>query len=253
MTWRYDESDFRPGLFGILHEAGHGLYEQGLSAEARETPIGAAASLGIHESQSRLLEIHVGRSRGFWRWARSIFAETFDVPAPDVDALWPALHTVRPSLIRVDADEATYNLHVIIRFDIERRLVAGDLAVADLPAAWNERYEALLGLRPDDDAVGVLQDIHWSQGLFGYFPTYTLGTMAAAQLFAAAERDLGDVEAALAAGEPGGLLAWLRNKVHRLGSRYEARDLIERATGRPLAADDLLADLDAAIRAVYDA
>ncbi len=252
MTWRGEEDDFRSALFGVLHESGHGLYEQGLPAGQQRTPLGAAVSLGIHESQSRLWENHVGRSRGFWRWALPRFREAFpEASAAEVDGLWPLLHTVKPSLIRVEADEATYNLHIAIRFEIERAIFAGGLEPADLPAAWDDLYEEVLGLRPGDAAEGVLQDIHWSQGSFGYFPTYTLGTLAAAQLFAAAGRELGDLEEAFARGELRPLLDWLRQNIHRHGSRYTAGELIERATGRPLAADDLLAYLRQTTAEVY--
>lgn len=252
MTWRWHEDDFRPALFGILHETGHGLYEQGLPWQLNRRPEGDAVSLGIHESQSRLWENHVGRSRGFWRWALPRFAAAFpDKAAVKLEQMWPALHTVKPSLIRVDADEATYNLHIVIRFEVERALFSGDLEVADLPAFWDDQYDRLLGIRPTNPAEGVLQDIHWSIGLFGYFPTYTLGTMAAAQLFAAAERDLGDLEAAFAAGEFGSLLDWLRDRVHRHASLLPAGQLIEQATGKPLAADDLLRYLEHTAAAAY--
>ena len=169
MTWRYMQDDLRSALYGVLHESGHGLYEQGIPPELWRTPLGDAVSLGIHESQSRLWENQVGRSLGFWRWLWPKFEELFPEHAANTspDEVWPALHTVRPSLIRVEADEATYNLHIAIRFRIERALFAGDLTVADLPAAWNDAYEEVLGIRPDTDAHGVLQDIHWSQALFG--------------------------------------------------------------------------------------
>ncbi len=252
MTWRYDAGDFRPAVFGVLHESGHGLYEQGLPPALRRTPAGEAVSLGVHESQSRLWENHVGRSRGFWAWALPHYREAFPgAPAAGIDQIWPLLHTVKPSLIRVEADEATYNLHIAVRFEIERALFAGDLEVRDLPAAWDDLYDQLLGIRPANVAEGLLQDIHWSQGMFGYFPTYTLGTMAAAQLFTAAERDLGDLEAAFATGEFSPLLAWLREHVHAHASRYQAPELIERATGKPLAADDLLAYLRSTAAEVY--
>ncbi|MCP4661450.1 MAG: carboxypeptidase M32 [bacterium] len=241
LTYRFQEDDFRPSLFGILHEAGHGLYEQGLAAEWQRTPIGDAVSMVVHESQSRLWENHVGRSRGFWRWALPHYRDAFpDAPQVDVDSLWPALHTVKPSLIRVEADEATYNLHIVVRFEIERDLIAGRIEVGDLPEVWNDRYEELVGIRPPDAAAGVLQDIHWGQGSFGYFPTYTLGNLAAAQLFAAAGRELGDLEAAFAEGEFGPLLDWLRTRIHHPGGRYTASELIARTTGKALAPDDLL-------------
>ncbi len=244
LTYRIQEDDFRPFLFGILHEAGHGLYEQGLAAEWQRTPIGDAVSMIIHESQSRLWENHVGRSRGFWRWALPHYRDAFpDAPPLDVDSLWPALHTVKPSLIRVEADEATYNLHIVLRFEIERDLIAGRIEVGDLPEVWNDLAEELLGIRPPDAAQGVLQDIHWGQGSFGYFPTYTLGNLAAAQLFAAAGRELGDLETAFAKGEFGPLLDWLRTRIHHPGGRYPASELIARTTGRALDPEDLLEHL----------
>ncbi|RMH03157.1 MAG: carboxypeptidase M32 [Planctomycetota bacterium] len=241
ITWRWQEDDFRPALFGIMHEAGHGLYEQGLPAAWAGSPIGQAVSLGVHESQSRLWENLVGRSRAFWRWATPIFRRHFpDHPTFDPDRIWPALHTVRPSLIRVEADEATYNLHIAIRFDVERRLFAGELEVDDLPAAWNEGYEELLGIRPGNDAEGVLQDIHWAMGAFGYFPTYTLGNLICCQLFESAAAELGDLDQAFAAGDFAPLLGWLRSRVHEAGSRWSAAELVERVSGRPLAADAFL-------------
>ncbi len=252
MTWRYDTGDFRPAVYGIMHESGHGLYEQGLPARRERTPAGEAVSLGVHESQSRLWENHVGRSRGFWRWALPHYRKAFPgAPDSDVDRIWSLLHTVKPSLIRVEADEATYNLHIVARFELERAIFSGGLEVRDLPAAWDDLYHELLGIRPPNVALGLLQDIHWSQGLFGYFPTYTLGTMAAAQLFAAAERDLGDLEAAFAEGAFAPLLAWLREHLHAHASRYQASELIERATGKPLAADDLLTYLRRTAQEVY--
>ena len=252
LTWRYEVGDFRPAIFGILHEAGHGLYEQGLPADLWRTPAGTVMSLCLHESQSRLWENHVGRSRGFWRWALPHYREMFpDAPKVDVDTIWSCLHTVKPSLIRVEADQGTYNLHVAVRFELERALFSGRLEARDLPAAWDDLYQEYLGVRSPDAARGVLQDIHWSQGMFGYFPTYTLGTMAAAQLFAAASRDLGDLEAAFSEGNFQPLLRWLREKIHRHGSRYDAGELIERVTGKPLTHDDLLAHLSRTTDEVY--
>ncbi|MEM6456707.1 MAG: carboxypeptidase M32, partial [Acidobacteriota bacterium] len=171
MTWRWQPDDFRPALLGILHELGHALYEQGLRPDLRRMPAGVSVSLGIHESQSRLWENHVGRSHGFWRWLQPHLRKIFPMSTCDADAMWRGLHVVRPSLIRVDADQVTYNLHIALRFDLERRLFSGDLQVADLPAAWNDGMEALLGVRPKHVAEGVLQDVHWAHGMFGYFPT----------------------------------------------------------------------------------
>jgi len=252
ITWRHQEDDFRPALFGIMHEAGHGLYEQGLPAELQRTPIGEACSLGVHESQSRLWENLVGRSRAFWRFALPLFHEHFpEASGVTVDALWPALHTIKPSLIRVEADQGTYDLHVAVRFEIERRIFSGELEAGDLPAAWDDAYEDLLGVRPRNAAEGVLQDIHWSFGGFGYFPTYTLGNLINAQLFRAAGDELGDLDAMFAAGELHTLLDWLRDKIHRHGSRYPARELVQRATGRPLSPDDFLAQRRETAEAVY--
>ncbi|MEM9595244.1 MAG: carboxypeptidase M32, partial [Acidobacteriota bacterium] len=254
LTWRWQRDDLRPALFGILHEAGHGLYEQGLPREWWRQPLGDPGSLGIHESQSRLWENHVGRSEGFWRWLWPTFTDAFPEHAAGTDpaAMWAALHTARPSLIRVEADEATYNQHVIVRFELERRLFRGDLQVPELPEAWDTLYREVLGLSAPDAADGVLQDIHWSQGMFGYFPTYTLGSMISAQLFAAAERDLGPQEDAFEAGEFSPLLAWLRDRIHRHGGRFPAAELVQTATGRPLSADDLLRHLTSNLERAYD-
>ncbi len=240
LTWRWHEDDFRPGLFGILHESGHALYEQGVPAAWQRTPAGSPLSLGTHESQSRLWENQVGRSHGFWRWALPRFQAAFDRADLTLEALWPALHTVKPSLIRVDADEATYNLHVVIRFELERALFAGNLEVNELPAAWDALYRELLGVQAKDARDGVLQDIHWAQGMFGYFPTYTLGTILAAQLFAAAERVLGPQDEAFAAGEFHPLLTWLRQNVHAHGGRYSVNELARSATGEKLSSQALL-------------
>lgn len=235
LTTRYDPHDFGQGLFSLLHEIGHGLYEQGLDPEHYGTPMGEAVSLGMHEAQSRLCENLVGRSRAFWRYfyplARQAFPEALgDVPAED---FYFAVHDVAPSLYRVGADEVTYNLHVLVRFELEQALLEGDLKAADLPGAWAEAYRHTLGVAPRDDAEGCLQDSHWSAGQFGYFPTYTLGNVYGAQLFAAARRELGDLDGQLSRGDFTGLLGWLREKVYRHGHRYPAARLIEHATGAP--------------------
>ncbi|MDA1260719.1 MAG: carboxypeptidase M32, partial [Planctomycetota bacterium] len=244
LTWRWQRDDFRPGLFGILHETGHGLYEQGLPLEWEATPLGSSAGLGTHESQSRLWENAVGRSRGFWRWLLPHWSRFFPGgAAPDLDRLLPALNTCKPSVIRVEADQATYDLHVIARFRIERRLFDGSLEVDDLPEAWNAEYQSLLGVRPASDADGVLQDIHWAMGLYGYFPTYTLGNVMAAQFFERAEQDLGEFEPAFARGEFEPLLGWLREKIHRHGSRRSAQQLLQDATGRGMDAVPYLKSL----------
>ena len=236
ITTRFDPTDFADGFFSILHEVGHGLYEQGVDPAHAGTPMGEAVSLGVHESQSRLWENGVGRSRAFWEYwlpfARRIFREPLH--ATQIDAFYATVNRVEPSLIRVQADEATYNLHILIRFELEQALIGGDLAVGDLPAAWNAKYRDFLGITPPDDAAGCLQDIHWAAGLIGYFPTYTLGNLYAAQLRNRAEVDLGGLDPAIARGDFAPLLVWLRTKIHRQGQRYPASTLIEQATGATL-------------------
>ena len=236
ITTRFDPGDFLDGFFSILHEVGHGLYEQGVDPAHAGTPMGEAVSLGVHESQSRLWENGIGRSRAFWEhwlpFARRIFREPLH--AAQLDAFHATVNRVEPSLIRVQADEATYNLHILIRFELEQALIAGDLAVVDLPLAWNAKYRDFLGITPPDDARGCLQDIHWAAGLIGYFPTYTLGNLYAAQLRDRADADLGGLDREVARGHFAPLLEWLRAKIHRQGQRHPAATLIEEATGSPL-------------------
>ncbi|MBN2475341.1 MAG: carboxypeptidase M32 [Pirellulales bacterium] len=253
ITTRYDEDYFSGAFFGILHEAGHGIYDQGLPGGHYRLPLGEAVSLGIHESQSRLWENFVGRSRSFWEHfyprARRQFPQALGDVSPE--AFYFAVNEVRPSLIRVEADEATYNLHILVRFELEQALLDGDLPVADLPGAWNEKYRQYLGIEPPDDAQGVLQDVHWSAGLIGYFPTYTLGNLYAAQLFAQADADLGGLAAQFAGGQFRPLRDWLREKIHRQGQRYSAAELIERITGRPLSPMPLVEHLRAKLGPLY--
>jgi carboxypeptidase Taq len=235
ITTRYDSNNFGDAFFGVLHEVGHGLYDQGLDQAHHGTPMGEAVSLGIHESQSRLWENVVGRGRPFWTYwfplARQIFREA--LASVDFDDFYFAVNEVEPSLIRVQADEVTYNLHILIRFELERALLAGDLPLSDLPGVWNEKYRHYLGVTPRNDAEGCLQDIHWSAGLIGYFPTYTLGNLYAAQFYARATEELGDFSLAFSRGDFSGLLGWLREKVHREGQRYRAADLARQVTGSP--------------------
>jgi carboxypeptidase Taq len=245
LTTRYDETDFTSSLFGVLHEAGHGMYEQGLPADDFGLPSGSAVSLGIHESQSRLWENHIGRSRAFWnRWypvAREIFPQLASLPLDDFLAY---LQRAGFSPIRVEADEATYDLHIILRFGLERRMLNGDLAVSDVPAAWNESFKDLFGFTPENDREGCLQDIHWSMGGLGYFSTYTLGNINAAQLFAAARKDSA-IATAIDSADYALLLAWLRKNVHAHGATLDPADLIEKATGMKPSTADYLAHLQA--------
>ena len=242
---RYNARDFTQGFFALLHELGHALYDQGLDATHYGTPMGDAASLGLHESQSRLWENLVGRSEGFWRHFYPQLRSTFGDALHDVslDAFRQEVNHVAPGLIRVNSDELTYNLHIKIRFDLELALLSGDLRAAELPGAWGELYERYLGIRPPDDRSGCLQDIHWSEGLIGYFPTYTLGNVYAAQLFAAAERQIGPLEESFARGDFQPLREWLIEHVHRHGMRWRAATLVERATGKAPDPADLIESL----------
>ena len=204
---------FSGSFFGTLHEAGHGIYEQGLRSDQYGLPLGQYCSLGIHESQSRLWENLVGRSDAFWQHFYPSTQQLFSESLGDVSRskFYRAINAVEPSLIRVEADEATYNLHIVIRFELERDLMNENLAIGDLPGAWNEKYQRYLGIDVPNDAQGVLQDVHWSAGLFGYFPTYTLGNLYAAQFFHAAAEELGDLNQSFARGEFDSLKRWLKS------------------------------------------
>lgn len=248
---RYDE-DWLPGsIFGTLHEAGHGIYEQGLPQDWYGLPPGSYVSLGVHESQSRLWENLIGRSLAFWKHftptINSIFSQT---ATPDQ---WHAcFNRVQPSLIRVEADEATYNLHIIVRFELEQALMSGELSTDDLPCAWNDRYASVIGVSPPSAADGVLQDVHWSAGLFGYFPTYTLGNLIAAQLHQAADTALGGLDLQIEQGDFAPLMTWLRENIHVHGRKYTADELVRNATGRSLSAEPLIASLRQRYALVYD-
>lgn len=235
ITTRYALHQFGSAFFATLHEVGHGLYEQGLPAEHHGTPMAQAPSLGLHESQARLWENAVGRSRGFWRHFFPTARQTFPTALRDVDeeAFYHAVHHVTPSLNRVQADEVTYNLHIAVRFKLERAMIHGDLRAADLPGAWNETYRNYLGVEPADDGAGCLQDGHWAAGMFGYFPTYTLGNIFAAQLVERAATALGDLDQLFARGDFIVLRDWLGQHVYQEGSRRGAAALIEHVTGKP--------------------
>lgn len=250
---RYQECFFPSGFYGTLHEAGHGLYEQGLPPEWFGLPPGTYASLGVHESQSRMWENFVGRSREFWQWAYPHVSQMVGDVWSDLDAeqLYRDANFVQPSLIRVEADEVTYNLHILIRFEIEQELMSGSLAVSDAPDAWNQRYEHYLGIRPTSNQDGILQDVHWSAGLVGYFPTYTLGNLYAAQLMEAASTELGDLSNMFARGEFLPLLHWLQQKIHAFGFCYHPGKLVERACGQPLHAKPLVNYLRNKLEPIY--
>ncbi|GAB5403714.1 MAG: carboxypeptidase M32 [Aureliella sp.] len=250
---RYDENFFASGFYGTLHEAGHGMYEQGLPTDWYGFAPGMAAGLGIHESQSRLWENFVGRSEAFWRWGfpevKSRAGGAWD--ALDAQQVYRDANFIEPSLIRVEADEVTYNLHILIRFEIEQQLMTGELAVTDAPSAWNEKYDHYLGIRPPSDKDGILQDVHWSAGLVGYFPTYTLGNLFAAQLMEAANAELGDTNEMFAKGEFEPLLAWLQDKVHSSGACYYSDQLLTNITGKSLTAEPLVRYLRAKLAPIY--
>jgi carboxypeptidase Taq len=253
ITIRKKGESFLEAVGSTLHEAGHALYEQGLpKATLFGRPLSQPASLGIHESQSRLWENQVGRSRPFWSWALpQAIADGAPLSGLTVDDVHGAINVVRPGLIRVGADEATYNLHIMLRFDLERAMIRGDLRPADLPGAWNERIRADLGVDVPDDRRGCLQDIHWASGALGYFPTYTLGNLYAAQLWEAAASALPDLEQELARGAFAALLDWLRRNVHAHGRRFSAGELCRQATGQALDHAPLMRHLRTKLGTLY--
>ena len=253
ITTRFNPKFFNESFFGTLHEAGHGIYEQNLNASHYGTPAGSACSLGIHESQSRLWENQVGRGRPFWQHffpkAQAVFPES--LKDTSFDDWYFAINEVKPSFIRVEADEATYNLHIILRFELEQALLTGDLSPGDVPGAWDEKFEQSFGLKVPDAAQGCLQDIHWSMGGIGYFPTYTLGNLYAAQFMDQAKSDLHGLEDDFRHGEFGRLKTWLNEKIHLLGQTYRPEVLCQRITGKPLTHQPLMAYLRAKYGEVY--
>jgi carboxypeptidase Taq len=240
-------------LFGAMHETGHGLYEQGVSLEHHRTQLEGGASLGVHESQSRLWENFVGRSRPFWEHFYPALQRRFTAQLGSVslDTFYRGINKVQPSLIRVEADEATYNLHVMLRVELEIALIDGSVAVRDLPEIWNARMQEYLGLTPPDAARGVLQDIHWSAGLFGYFATYTLGNVLAAQLWAKYGQLHPDRDEQIRRGEFHPLLSWLRQELHQYGRMYLPQEVVQRICGGPLDPEPYLQYLDAKYRGIY--
>lgn len=253
LTTRYNPRFFSEAFFGTLHEAGHGIYDQGLSAAHYGTPMGASVSLGIHESQSRMWENFVGRSRGFWTHFFPPVQDAFPDALTGVSEgdFCAAVNAVAPSFIRVEADEATYNLHIMLRFEIEQALIDGGLKAEDVPGVWNETFENYLGLTPPNDAMGCLQDIHWSGGGIGYFPTYALGNLYAAQFFERAGEDVGDLNAQFAEGQFEPLKNWLTKKIYSQGQRHRASDLVEVVTGKPLIHEPLMRHLRAKYEPLY--
>ncbi len=236
ITTRFNPDFFNPALFGTMHESGHAMYEQGVDPSLEGTPLSRGTSLGVHESQSRMWENFVGRSKPFWNWAFPKLQDTFpdQFKGVNADQFYRAINKVQPSYIRVEADEATYNLHIMLRFELEMDMIAGKIAVNDLPEAWNEMFQAFLGVTPPTDKVGVLQDVHWSNGLIGYFPTYALGNLLAAQYYQKALQDRPSIPDDIANGKFDTLLGWLRENIHRHGRKFTAEELTQRITGESI-------------------
>jgi carboxypeptidase Taq len=241
------------GIFGTLHESGHGMYEQGSPLNWDRTPLAGGVSLGLHESQSRTWENIVGRSKAFWKRYLPELQKAFPALSSfDLDTWYRAINKVQPGFIRVEADECTYNLHVLTRFEIECDLLTGELEMQDLPEAWNAKYTEYLGITPSTDSEGCLQDVHWSMGSIGYFPTYSMGNLLSYQIWRKLQADVGDTDALMEAGNFEPILGWLQEKVYRQGRKYTPKDLIQRVTGKPLDATDYLAGLKEKYSAIYE-
>ncbi|MFY9233973.1 MAG: carboxypeptidase M32 [Fimbriimonadaceae bacterium] len=239
-------------IFGSLHEAGHGMYEQGSPMEWDRTPLAGGVSLGVHESQSRTWENIVGRSKAFWeRFLPDLQAVFPEIDAMNLDTFYRAINKVEPSLIRVEADEVTYNLHVLTRFELECDILTGSLAIRDLPEAWNAKYKEYLGITPETDSVGCLQDVHWSQGSVGYFPTYSMGNLLSYQIWNVLRSDLGDTDELIRNGEFGPILGWLQEKIYSKGRKFTPKDLVMQVTGKPMGARDYIDGLHAKYREIY--
>jgi len=246
--------DYLPScLFATMHEAGHALYEQGVARELEHTPLAGGASLAIHESQSRMWENLVGRSLAFWEHLYPVLQGVFPTQLGSVGVaeFYRAVNRVQPSLIRVEADEATYNLHIMLRLEIEIGVLEGSIAVRDLPEVWRSRMKDYLGVTPPDDARGVLQDVHWSGGMVGYFPTYALGNLVSAQLWERIAKDLPDLEQRIRRGDLASLLSWLRENIHRHGAKLEPQELVRRVTGRGIEAAPYLRYLRSKLGSIY--
>ena len=253
ITTRIDPNYIGTGLFGTMHEAGHAMYEQGYSPALARTPLSNGASFAFHESQSRMWENLVGRSMAFWKFFYPKFQERFKTQVGNVDlqTFYKGINKVEPSLIRVEADEATYNLHIMLRLEIEIEFIEGSLQAKDLPEAWNARIKEYLGLTPPSDAKGVLQDVHWSSGYIGYFPTYSLGNLLSVQLWEKLNSEIPDLEQQIEKGEFGALLSWLRSHVHVHGAKFEPQELIKKITGSPMDPQPYIRYLENKFKAIY--
>jgi len=245
ITTKYDTSDFRPAIFSMIHEGGHGIYEQNIPDELEGTSLGAGASMGMHESQSRFYENILGKSMEFWSCFYSKFQETYKVlEGVDLISFYRAINSVEPSLIRIDADELTYSLHIIIRYEMEKLLINSDINIDDVPRLWNEKYKEYLGVEPENDADGVLQDVHWSGGDFGYFPTYALGNLYGAQIFNKLKEEIPDWNQKICSGDFASITKWLKENVHQYGASLKPAELIKKVTGEELTAKYFIDYLD---------
>ena len=247
VTTRFVPEDVFSGLLGALHETGHAMYDLGLPQDWRDQPVGRDRGMALEESQSLLIEMMVCRSRPFVRYVQPLLAKHFGVSGPewDVENLYAHLTRVQRGVIRVDADELTYPLHIMLRYELEKQLLSGELAVRDLPEAWTAGMESRLGIRPANDLEGCLQDIHWAVGSFGYFPSYALGAVIAAQLYESLRTEVATLDEQLAGGEFGGLFGWLRTQVHGLGAKVPVQELLKSATGKPLSATSFIRYVEA--------
>ncbi len=253
ITTRFESHNGTMALFSTLHEGGHALYEQGLDPSLRRTPLAEGASMAVHESQSRLWENLVGRSYAFWKFFYPRLQRAFpqQLGAVSLESFYKGINKVNPTLIRVEADEATYNLHIMLRLELEIAMLEGSLAVKDLPEAWRVRMKDYLNLEPPNDAQGVLQDVHWSGGMVGYFPTYALGNLISAQLWEKVCQEIPDLEAQIEQGEFSHLLAWLREKIHRHGAKFLPQELVQRVTGSKIDSQPYLRYLKAKYEGIY--
>ena len=253
ITTRVYENYLNPAMFGTMHECGHALYEQGIAQKYKRTPLAAGASMGIHESQSRMWENLVGRSLPFWKHYYPELQKIFPGQLGNIslDTFYKGVNIVEPSFVRVEADEATYNLHIMLRLELEIAMMEGSLVVADLPEAWNSKMKKYLGITPANDAEGVLQDVHWSTGSIGYFPTYALGNLVAAQLWDVLRKDLPDLDSQIEKGIFDGLLDWLRKNVHQFGAKYEPQELVQKVTGSKINPEPYLRYLQEKFGEIY--
>lgn len=253
ITTRFDPNFMNTSVFGMMHEAGHGMYEQGIGQNLEGTPLASGTSLGVHESQSRMWENLVGRSKGFWSWALPQLKECFPhLESVDLNTFYKAINKSEPSFIRVEADEVNYNLHIILRFEIEMDLITGDLAVKDAPDAWNSKFQDFFGITPSDDAQGVLQDVHWSAGIQGYFPTYALGNLLSVQYYNEALKAHPNIPNDISNGKFDTLLTWLNENIHQHGRKFTSDELTNKVTGEGIQSRDYLDYLKTKYGEIYE-